>query len=157
MRVGWVGIAALILIVLIRLAPYTAAPMLGTVYAAKQAQPAWVPIPPKTRIFAAYESVLPPNSRLARSGRLDLFSQLDLAALKTFYKDDLTKKGFAVSEEIVPGLTPKAAELLGITGRFYAERKADGIGMTVSFAGEEGLLRKSRLFNIVWRIAKRPS
>jgi hypothetical protein len=152
MNRGWIGFAAIVILALLTVSPYTAAPLLALVWARQRSEPAWVTIPPDTRVFYAAEDT--PPLKAVRSGRLDMFSNLSLPALKAFYEKDLARKGFSVEEEDMGDITPAVAELIGATGRLLAARKVDGAAITVSFASEEGLLRRSRLFNIVWRIAR---
>ncbi len=153
MNRAWIGLAAIALLALLTISPYDAAPLLALAYATQRTEPAWVAIPPDTRVFYASEDARP--LKAARSGYLDMFSQLKLPALKAFYEKDLAAKGFTVVEEGMGNITPAVAELIGATGRLNAARASDGASMTVSFASEEGLLRKSRLFNIVWRVGAR--
>jgi hypothetical protein len=150
MNRAWIALAAIVIVAFLTLSPYSVAPVLALGYAANRTEPAWVVVPPDTRVFWATEDIAPRNA--ARSGRLDMFSNLPLPALKAFYENDLSAKGFTVDEESMDDITPAVAELLGATGRLRAARKSDGVAMTISFASEEGLLRKSRLFNIVWRV-----
>jgi hypothetical protein len=149
----WIALAAIVIAALLTLSPYTVAPILALGYAAQRTEPAWVAIPPETRVFSASEDTTPFNA--ARSVRLDLFSNLSLPALKAFYQHDLAARGFTVDEESMGNITPAVAEMIGATGRLRAARKSDGTAIIVSFASAEGLLRKSRLFNIVWRIGVR--
>jgi hypothetical protein len=153
MNRAWIALAAIAIAALLTLSPYSVAPVLALVYATQRTEPAWVAIPPDTRVFSATEDTAPRNA--ARSGRLDMFSTLPLPALKAFYEQDLAARGFAVEEESLGNITPAVAERVGATGRLRAARKTDGATMIVSFASEAGLLRKSRLFNIVWRIGAR--
>ena len=150
---AWIAFAAIVIAALLTLSPYTVAPILALGYAANRTEPGWVVVPPDTRVFSATEDTAPRHA--ARSGRLDMFSNLPLPALKAFYAKDLADKGFTVEEESMGDITPAVAEMLGATGRLRANRMSDGAAMTVSFASEEGLLRKSRLFNVVWRVGSR--
>jgi hypothetical protein len=150
---AWIALAAIVIAALLTLSPYTVAPILALGYAANRTEPAWIVIPHDTRVFSATEDTAPRNA--ARSGRLDMFSNLPLPALKAFYEKDLADKGFTVEEESMADITPAVADMLGATGRLRAARTADGAAITISFASEEGLLRKSRLFNIVWRVGVR--
>ena len=143
---AWIAFAAIAIVAMLSLSPYSVAPIVALGFADRRSEPCWVAIPPDTRVFSATEDTA------GRSGRLDMFSNLTLAALKAFYEKDLAAKGFAVEEESMGNITPAVAELIGATGRLRAGRAKDGAAMIVSFASEEGLVRKSRLFNIVWRL-----
>jgi hypothetical protein len=150
-RFAWIGLAAIALLALLTVSPYDAAPLLAVVFAQQRTEPAWVAVPPRTRVFYASEDAV--RLKDQRSGRLDMFSKLSLPALKSFYEKDLAAKGFAVTEEAMGNFTPAQLELMGATGRLNGARAADGASITVSFAGVEGLIRTSRLYNVVWRIA----
>jgi hypothetical protein len=145
-----IGLFAIAVIILIRLTPFEVSPVLRHLTGAQLNHPAWAVLPPDAEIFADSQTQRPGHSGI--SGRIDLFTRMDLPSLRSFFTRALTDKGFAVAQEgIPPNLTPAAAEMLGIHGGLNAARTADGASLTVSFAGEEGLLRKARLLNVVWR------
>ena len=118
------------------------------------ARPEWVPVYPGASIVQASKVTAARSPSGFHS--LELSTRASLDAVKRFYTDALSAKGFAVDDLGIAPLNPATAAFLGIAGTLSAKRESTDDMITVQIRDPDGLF-PSRLLQIHWyRISEYP-
>ncbi len=110
--------------------------------------PSWLALPPGTTVTQSVRSFTS-NARGVH-GSMNLVVPMELPALKNFFTQTLTARGFAVTDGGQGKQNQAAADYLGVSGFMAARRAAGGEVLNIQFREQEGWFRRACQIQLTW-------